>query len=259
MSNDSVQREARPGTVAADPDVEILPAGSPDHRSGFSLAPRPDLDSMEVDWANEHLASAPVIVSTLASQSRTQIWQAANLNWYRRAGQIHVRNRDGAYRFEVLLAPGANRDDYNFLRLTIEDARSGRFERHGWQPYLDDAGERAWRFKYSRHYLDVDETHFLYEARDDSPKVIPCDDDRCRELVHDAAGDTHVADDTETDDYEISVERLVGGEGEVPDYRVCLVLKRSDVDMPAAAAASLANDLQWMSESCRRVNLQHAA
>jgi hypothetical protein len=213
----------------------------------------------ELDWAEGNLEGLKTIVQATrvdGPRGQVRIEQSSDGAWWRYGGNVDLRLVDGTYRFKISLYRGANWDDYEWLQIIIDKAKRGAFLTAGWQAYTDRNGNEAYAFRCGRRYVDAGEADLFDSATDWSPQVIVCDDDRCRMLVHEAAGATHMADNIVTDRWQLSVDRYVDAEQEDRLYAVSVHITDSLTDPEVAA---FANDLAWIWGSCRRANEKAAA
>jgi|GEM_PF-3065069 len=240
-----VKRMAPAKSEAARPNLEVKPCSDPMPEFTHVDLTIP-VEPNEADWADMNLAELEVIVRP--DTRNTQIWEAPDRTWWRNGGYVYLRpSRDGVMRFMIVLRRGANMTDYLQLMSIVEQAKAGKFIRHGWSPYPAD-DRPGWWYTASRPYDDP------YATRDSSPVVFPCTDNRCSKNIHEANADGHVADTIEGDGYTIEVTSNVDAVEQDAAYAVDVRAWDSQLTLTPEQVASLVSDMHWAAESCRRAN-----
>lgn len=213
----------------------------------------------EIDWAEGNLGDLKTIVQQTrveGPRGQVRIQQDSNGHWWRFGGNVDLRIVGGTYRFQISLYRGANRDDFEHLLRSVDQAKSGAFLNSGWEPYTDRNENTAYAFRCGRHYATSGEASIFDTAVDNSPQIVVCTDDRCTLTVHEAFGSTHVADSIDGARWHLSVDRYVDGEHEDERYEVSVHVTDALTD---AEVVAFTNDLAWIQESCRRANAKAAA
>lgn len=246
---------AKSGTVAADPDIRIKDA--PDHKAQTRTNRERAADVVslrDAKLAEEVLAHAPLFI--VQSTNHVLVWRSGTGTWFRRGGSVGIRKwhqADGARAFVVFLHVGANEDDLKNLLHAVEKARRGEGLNEWRRANTPEADDLTFTLQYtSFSYGDP------YVYGDRSPKVSVCDERQCVHKWHTEYGE-HVMDSLDN--------RLTGGSG----FYTLSVYRPLDEDEWKVSVytdeffgtpddvAKFVNDLQWMTEECRRANMKAVA
>jgi hypothetical protein len=243
---------ARPGTVAADPTIEIRDTPDLHARTRTHRERNEDVASLrDAKLAENELAGAPLFVVRSSTPKPALVWRGGTGMWFRRGGAVRIQRwpqPDGPRSFVVSLHEGANKDDLEFLLYAVERARRGEGLVEWDQVTAPWADELTFKLAYtSAQYEDP------YTTRDLSPKVAPCDDPVCVDKWHEEYGE-HTIDTVERKlvsgggQYVVSVYRLVD------EDRWKVSVFTDEFYGSPEDVAMLVSDLQWMAAECRRAN-----
>lgn len=251
------QRKARAknavkGTPAADPRIKIT--DSPSLGCVYLGAEKSPHGAELVDphdaFSDEEIEGMPVVY-VAATYGRLHIWRDRKGSWFRTAGRISIRLRDGERVIQVALFDGADEHDLLWFYEAIELLKASRRKNPEWVRIVSDwADDRTFALVFTaRSYADP------YTNRSAAAKVFVCAEKRCREQVH-TVGDTH------------TLETLTRSLGEYFAYEI-EILKYSHLadqkwhvdvssgEMTEATPemiATFVNDLNWMAIECANAN-----
>ncbi|MBP2419662.1 hypothetical protein [Microbacterium imperiale] len=242
--------KARPGTIAADPRIDIF-----DTPTEATMYDEPERKVEYVD-PSEHLSAEEIAAMPLwfrSSSSPVQVWRSMDGTWWRDSGHLRIQLcKDGVRRFVLFLSDGATRTDLKHLLDTVHRHRAGK-TRRAWRQHSAGFGGSGDDLTFSlafhhREYADP------YTHRETDLEVAVCDEPLCGADWHDGYG-THEADSVTRKlpegrgRYQISVTRMpeAGEPWKVDVFSDEFFGTPEDV-------ALFVSDLQWMSETCRRAN-----
>jgi len=201
-----------------------------------------DPDPLEVDWAAEHLAALPVVITMHDTREVNHFF--SNGEWFRHGGKVTVTWEEGTMqRFRIHLDRGATGFDLKWLKRRVEAARAGLFgERHGWRQSTDG----IWYFRWGAGVSGP------ISAFEDMTPIAVCDEPWCLEQIHETDGPpVHVGERVDSDDWMIEVTQCGSDPWE-------LYVELSTSTLTVAQAADLVNDLRWASGSVAKLNAPRA-
>lgn len=246
-------KNAIKGTLAADHRIKITDApntgcahiGDAKSPGGQVLVDPHDA------FTEEEIAEMPVVY-VASKVGRLHIWRDSRGRWFRTAGHVRIRNREGAHVIVVGLYDGADEHDLWMFDKTIELLKSGRQKAPQWVRITSDwADDRTFSLVFTaRRYVDP------YITKSEANKVFVCSEKLCREQVH-GADESHTLDTLRRDlgkyfVYEIEINKY----SHEPDGRWFLNID-GGAELSEATPEMLstfANDLQWMSIECTNAN-----
>ncbi|MGB3733155.1 hypothetical protein [Microbacterium sp.] len=231
------------GSIAADDRVTVEDA--PSNRAEVIVNPFRGAKHYKYD-----ASGLPLIVRKTSRGQRVRIWRTPDGKWWREAGAIQVRKWDGEGKstaggeraFVLTLFKGANVADLEYLREYVDRARADRLVRPLWQRvHADWADRQTFHLGVSRPYSDP------YVHSDKSPLIWFCDDIQCSAAWHEEGAD-HEHDEITNDDYTLTIWR---GRHK---KKWLLSVTVDSCGLNSRQAASLANDIQWMQQTCDKLN-----
>lgn len=245
-------KNAIKGTLAADkrikitdrPNIDCVYVGSHESPHGKEMIDPHDA------FSDDELADMPVVY-VASNIGRVHIWRDERGRWWRSAGYVRIRLREGIRVIVVGLYDGADEHDLWRLDNTIEKLKSGRAENPEWVRITSDwADDLTFALVFtSRPYVDP------YTTRSEAEQVFVCDEKQCRDQVH-KLEDHHTLDTLAR-----SVGKHFGYEIEIVKYshkdsakwHVDIESRELSEATPEMIAAFV-NDLNWMSIECAIAN-----
>ncbi|AKV86384.1 hypothetical protein AKG07_08805 [Microbacterium sp. CGR1] len=250
-------KNARKGTLAADPRIKITDSPSMDcvHLGAKKSPNGNELVDPHDSFSDEEIADMPVVY-VAATYGRLHIWRDNTGAWFRRAGRITIRLRKGERVIQVALHDGADEHDLRWFNEAIEELKNGRPNSPQWVRITSDwADDRTFALVFtSRRYGDP------YLKGSNAAKVAVCTERLCREQVHED-GDPHTLETLQRSlgkyfTYEIEIKKY-SDENDAHWF----VNVDGGAELSEATPEMLstfANDLQWMSIECANANAKEA-
>lgn len=248
---------AQHGTAAADAKIDIISKIATeiipwDQVSGTPLVD--ELVSPADIFTGEELATMPLLIRKGHAGCRTKIRRSADGTWWRRGGDLYIREIEGRRCFVIYLWKGATKRDLDSLRAEVDRTRvQGR---SSWvRSTTTRADEKTLWFRFAEYACKDPFTHVAYGDRDDE-RVFICTDSLCTEKTHYGKEGRHVLDAIyktirEGVTYEISVVKDVTDSDDRGWY---IDLCTDEFYGTPNDVSTFVNDLQWMREECRRAN-----
>lgn len=246
-------KNAIEGTLASDhrikitdtPNIGCVHIGAEKSPGGQELVDPHDA------FSEEEIAEMPVVY-VASKVARLHIWRDAQGRWFRSAGYVRIRVRDGAHTIVIGVYDGADEHDLWVFDRTVELLKKGRQENPQWVKITSDwADEKTFALVFtSRKYVDP------YRTKSEAAKVLVCAEKLCRKQVH-LAGDSHMLETLRRDlgkhfSYEIEISKY----SDKPNAR-WFVNVDGGTELSEATpemVSTFANDLQWMSIECANAN-----
>lgn len=245
-------KHAIKGTPAADPRIKIT--DSPTLSCVYLGAEKSPHGAELVDphdaFSDEEIEGMPVVY-VAATYGRLHIWRDRKGSWFRTAGRISIRLRDGERVIQVALFDGADEHDLLWFNSAIELLRRGRRKNPEWVRIVSDwADERTFALVFtSRSYVDP------YTNKSDAAKVFVCTEKQCREQVHEVE-DSHTLDTLTRSvgknfDYEIGIVKY----SHLPNQKWHVDVSGGEMaEATPEMIGTFVNDLNWMSIECANAN-----
>lgn len=245
-------RNAVKGSIAADQRIEITDRPSVDCvYVGSETSPHGNqlVDPHDV-FSDEELADMRVVY-VASKVGRVHIWRDERGRWWRSAGYVRIRLREGIRTLVLGLYDGADEHDLWRMNDTIERLKAGRSASPEWVRVTSDwADELTFALVFvSRPYVDP------YTTKSNAEKVFVCAEKQCREQIH-TVDEYHTLDTLNRSvgqyfKYEIEITK----HSHVENAKWQIDIMGGDIsEATPGMIASFVNDLNWMAIECANAN-----
>jgi hypothetical protein len=196
-----------------------------------TVTPTPDVAATPFE-VMEHLA-LPTRVEFINDEDAEEFYNQKRERWMRYAGRILIHPGKA---IRIRLTRGATKDDLEMFEHIVERVRQNRY--FGWQQQFFPSGNVYWVWTNAWCIVEP--------GRAGTP-LVKCSDRACLRRWHEADYLEHVAYENE-----VGTVRAVRWDDGADGWQV--YVEPPTEEFPAPAAMSLASDLMWAAEECKKLN-----